>query len=69
MSDLFLLSEAQIARIALHFPLSHGVPRVDDRRQPSEGASQPATIDAPIPSSQPCPSPQPSHSGIEQRVL
>jgi len=32
MSDLFLLSEAQVARIALHFPLSHGVPRVDDRR-------------------------------------
>jgi transposase len=32
MSDLFLLSEAQMARIALHFPLSHGVPRVDDRR-------------------------------------
>ena len=32
MSDLFLLCEAQMARIALHFPLSHGVPRVDDRR-------------------------------------
>jgi transposase len=32
MSDLFLLSEAQMARISPHFPLSHGVPRVDDRR-------------------------------------
>lgn len=32
MSGLFLLSEAQMARIAPHFPLPHGVPRVDDRR-------------------------------------
>jgi transposase len=32
MVDLFLLSEAQIARISSYFPLSHGVPRVDDRR-------------------------------------
>ena len=32
MSDLFLLSEAQLCRIKPHFPLSHGVPRVDDRR-------------------------------------
>jgi transposase len=32
MSGLFLLSESQMARIAPHFPLSHGVPRVDDRR-------------------------------------
>lgn len=32
MSDLFLLSESQMARIASHFPLAHGVPRVDDRR-------------------------------------
>jgi transposase len=30
--SLFLLSEAQMARISPHFPLSHGVPRVDDRR-------------------------------------
>ena len=29
---LFLLSEHQMARIAPFFPLSHGVPRVDDRR-------------------------------------
>ena len=29
---LFLLSERQMARIAPYFPLSHGVPRVDDRR-------------------------------------
>jgi transposase len=32
MSDLFLLSERQMGRIAPHFPLAHGVPRVDDRR-------------------------------------
>jgi len=32
MSDLFLLSTAQMQRIAPFFPLSHGVPRVDDRR-------------------------------------
>src|SRR3954469_8555438 len=29
---LFLLSERQMARIAPHFPLAHGVARVDDRR-------------------------------------
>jgi len=32
MVGLFLLSERQMARIAPHFPLAHGVPRVDDRR-------------------------------------
>ena len=32
MPDLFLLSERRLARIAPCFPLSHGVPRVDDRR-------------------------------------
>ncbi len=32
MSDLFLLSERQMARISPYFPLSHGVPRVEDRR-------------------------------------
>ena len=32
VSDLFLLSKAQMRRIELYFPLSHGVPRVDDRR-------------------------------------
>jgi putative transposase len=32
MSDLIWLSEAQIRRIERYFPLSHGVPRVDDRR-------------------------------------
>jgi putative transposase len=31
MDDLFLLSEAQMCRIKPFFPLSHGVPRVDDR--------------------------------------
>jgi len=30
--SLFLLSERQMARITPHFPLAHGVPRVDDRR-------------------------------------
>ena len=32
MSDLFLLSAAQMRRIAPYFPLSHGIPRVDDRK-------------------------------------
>jgi len=32
MSDLFWLSEAQMRQIEPCFPLSHGVPRVDDRR-------------------------------------
>ena len=32
MAGLFLLSERQMARISPFFPLSHGVPRVDDRR-------------------------------------
>ena len=31
MSDLMLLSEPQMRRIEPFFPLSHGVPRVDDR--------------------------------------
>ena len=32
MDDLFLLTEAQMRRIELYFPLSHGIARVDDRR-------------------------------------
>ena len=32
MTDLFLLSRAQMRRIERYFPLSHGVARVDDRR-------------------------------------
>ena len=32
MRDLIWLSEAQMRRIEPYFPLSHGVPRVDDRR-------------------------------------
>lgn len=32
MSDLIWLSEAQMRRIDPYFPLSHGVPRVDDWR-------------------------------------
>ncbi|MFZ1346837.1 MAG: IS5/IS1182 family transposase, partial [Tabrizicola sp.] len=31
MTDLILLSESQMARISPFFPLSHGMPRVDDR--------------------------------------
>ena len=32
MSEPWLLSEAQMRRITPYFPLSHGIPRVDDRR-------------------------------------
>jgi putative transposase len=32
MSELFWLSDKQMRRIEPCFPLSHGVPRVDDRR-------------------------------------
>lgn len=32
MSDLFWLTERQVRRIEPYFLLSHGVPRVDDRR-------------------------------------
>ena len=32
MSNLFWLTDAQIARLAPFFPKSHGKPRVDDRR-------------------------------------
>jgi transposase len=32
MSEEFLLSKQQLNRIKPYFPLSHGVPRVDDRR-------------------------------------
>ena len=32
MDELLLLSKAQMRRIEPYFPLSHGVPRVDDRR-------------------------------------
>lgn len=32
MSNLFWLSEAQMARLQPFFPKSHGKPRVDDRR-------------------------------------
>ena len=32
MDELLLLSDAQMRRIEPYFPLSHGVPRVDDRR-------------------------------------
>jgi transposase len=32
MGDLFWLSKAQMRRIEPYFPLSHGMPRVDDRK-------------------------------------
>jgi len=32
MSDLYWLTEAQLARLEPFFPKSHGKPRVDDRR-------------------------------------
>lgn len=32
MSNLFWLTDAQMARLQRFFPKSHGVPRVDDRR-------------------------------------
>lgn len=32
MNDLLMLTEAQMPRLEPYFPLSHGVPRVDDRR-------------------------------------
>ena len=32
MSDLLMLSKTQLNRIKPYFPLSHGVPRVDDLR-------------------------------------
>ena len=32
MDDLFWLTDAQMERLKPFFPLSHGVPRVDDRR-------------------------------------
>jgi putative transposase len=32
MGNLIWLTEAQMQRIEPYFPLSHGVPRVDDRR-------------------------------------
>jgi putative transposase len=31
LSEVWLLSEAQMRRIEPYFPLSHGIPRVDDR--------------------------------------
>ncbi len=32
MSDLYWLSDEQMARLSPYFPKSHGKPRVDDRR-------------------------------------
>jgi len=41
MCDLIWLSEAQMRRIEPYFPLSHGMPRVDDRKLIS-GMTSPA---------------------------
>lgn len=32
MSDVFMLTRQQVQRIKPFFPVSHGIPRVDDRR-------------------------------------
>jgi putative transposase len=32
LTEVWMLSEAQMRRIEPYFPLSHGIPRVDDRR-------------------------------------
>ena len=32
MSDLFWLTDKQLLRIEPYFPLSHGIPRIEDRR-------------------------------------
>jgi transposase len=32
LSDLLMLTPSQMRRIEPYFPLSHGIPRVDDRR-------------------------------------
>ena len=32
MSDVFLLTRQQLNKIKPYFPVSHGIPRVDDRR-------------------------------------
>jgi putative transposase len=32
LSEVWMLSDAQMRRIEPYFPLSHGIPRVDDRR-------------------------------------
>lgn len=32
MSEFFVLTDAQLRRIEALFPLSHGVPRADDRQ-------------------------------------
>ncbi len=44
MSDQYWLSQAQLERIEPHFPLPHGVPRVDDRRVVSGSAQDQKTI-------------------------
>ncbi len=40
MSELWLLSEAQMRRIEPHFLLSHGILRFDDRRIGSDNGTE-----------------------------
>jgi len=39
MSDLFWLTDAQMAGLSPYFPKSHGTPRADDQRYLSQSAS------------------------------
>ncbi|RWO22462.1 MAG: hypothetical protein EOS10_34970 [Mesorhizobium sp.] len=55
MSDLIWLSEAQMRRIEPYFPLSHGVPRVDDRRIISDTSCRKPPDRAPDHCSRPAP--------------
>jgi transposase len=43
MSDLYWLTEEQMARLSPYFPKSHGKPRVDDRRVLSGSSSSTGT--------------------------
>ena len=44
MSNLFWLTDAQMARLRPYFPKSHGKPRVDDRRVLSGSEEERKTI-------------------------
>ena len=41
MSDLYWLTDEQMARLRPHFPKSHGKPRVDDRGAERDHLRQP----------------------------
>jgi len=44
MSDLYRLTDEQMARLEPYFPASHGRPRVDDRRVPVASSSSIVTL-------------------------